>query len=1793
MLNKLRSFRRSLALMTGALMFLLPLQSQAVTYYWDTNAAAGFGAVTGAWNGTNTFWNTDSTGATTGTFIAVPTSADDLFVNGGTTGTITYTGTQSASSYSVAVNVATTLSGAVGNTLTIGGTGTRSGIFSASSGTTTVNIPLIINSASTGISIQNTSTGGLTMASSSGITGSVTSGTQTITAAANNTGNITLSTPIHNGTAGGNVAVTFNGTNATAFVAMGAASSTFSGGAMLSGSNVVVPTQSSTGTGLAVTQGPFGTGTVTLNGASVRSSTGTAVTIGNVVTIANNFTAVTVATEKSLTFSGPVTLTGNRTITNNIGTTVAASALIFSGSIGESSAGFGLTQAGTGTMQLNGSNTFTGGLTLNSSGTVQLGNAGALNSTAGSENAVTFGASSTGKLNLNGNSVTISALSTNATPGTPIVQNANATAATLTVGNSAALSGTFAGVIQDGTGGGTLSLTKASAGTLTLAGANTYTGATSITGGTLGVSGSGAINSTSGISVNGATAKFNASSSTAVSPVVTLTQGTVTGSGTINTLNVANAAGNIVSNNNGVAGAPLTVGTLTFNGAATVNTFSSSTAAAIATTTLATNAAGVVTINPSAPSWTNGATYNLITFGGGLIGGAGSGQFALGTITGTTSRQTPTFAVTGSAITLAIAGDAPRWVGDNNGAWNTSTTNNWRLINGGGYTTFLATDDVLFDDAATGVTTLDIDAANVSPNSVVFNNSSKSYVIGSTGGFGIATGSVTKNGSGSATLRTANSYAGGTTLNAGVLRASTSATALGTGSLTITGGELQLAGDSAVAFGNNTTITNNAQITSDTVTASAGVTHTLGTLSIGANTLTTAKGGNATGTTATVAFGATTLTGAATVAPGASSELSLGALTNNGNTLTVNGAGRLSQTAAWGGTGGLTLAVGNAGLTTLNQANTYTGTTTINAGQLRATTSAAALGTGALTLAGGELQLANDTALSFGRNTTVTGNATVVSDTLTTVAGVTHTLGTLSIGANTLTVNKGANATGSTATVAFGATTLTASGAIFDVGAGANLNTTSLTGAGFDFTKQGSGQMWITGGGGTRTSGVNTISAGTLRIGGTLAASGGVTQLGTVGTSLVMTGGTLDIGLNTGDGSFPAYNTTISGDAAILSNKRTVSGGVNHTLGTLSIGANTLSIGRGNNVDTSAIPGIRFGATTFTGNPTFNIATNTSFGLGATNNDTFTASLTGAGSFVQTGVLGGGAGTGGLTLSSTYTGTATLSQVNTFTGPVTINGGVLSVATIENGGVAGNLGAASNAASNLVLGGGTLLYTGVTASSDRAFTLTDAKTSTINVQTNALTLSGSAPASTGTLAKNGTGTLILTGSNSYSGGTTLNNGVLQAGSNTALGSGTITFNGGTRLVVASGVTLSNAITIGTNSGVAFRGLIENTGGAATVSGPITINNSALGGGHFVGGGSTNTLTVSGAITSTVPVVIRAGNVVLSGGGTGYTDISVGADTTALGANNGIATTATVTIGSSGNANLDLAGFNQSVVAALKGANAAVIGNSSTTADSTLRLTGTSTLAPTVQDTLGSGTRKTALAIDGGTVTIANANTYTGGTTVTGGSTLIVDNTAGSATGGGSVTIDAGGTLAGSGTITAAANQLIIANGNLVGGPATSPIAAVDLDLATSGTGSTLLGAGSILHLDLFGDGSTFGAGFGNQAATTTAADLLRLTGALTIASGATLKLGNPNAQTAWAAGDVFRLFDWTNLTGLSGTFNVDAVDLNLAPTLSLDTSNLYTLGTVSITAIPEPSRALLMLLGLLGLTMRRRRNHPI
>jgi autotransporter-associated beta strand protein len=68
--------------------------------------------------------------------------------------------------------------------------------------------------------------------------------------------------------------------------------------------------------------------------------------------------------------------------------------------------------------------------------------------------------------------------------GTGRVANSNATAATLTIAPAEGTK-TFSGLIEDGAGGGPLSLVKTGAGTQVLAGSSTYTGATTVSGGTL------------------------------------------------------------------------------------------------------------------------------------------------------------------------------------------------------------------------------------------------------------------------------------------------------------------------------------------------------------------------------------------------------------------------------------------------------------------------------------------------------------------------------------------------------------------------------------------------------------------------------------------------------------------------------------------------------------------------------------------------------------------------------------------------------------------------------------------------------------------------------------------------------------------------------------------------------------------------------------------------------------------------------------------------------------------------------------------------------------------------------------------------------------------------------------------------------------------------------------------------------------------------------------------------------------------------------------------------------------
>ena len=81
---------------------------------------------------------------------------------------------------------------------------------------------------------------------------------------------------------------------------------------------------------------------------------------------------------------------------------------------------------------------------------------------------------------------------------------------------------------------------------------------------------------------------------------------------------------------------------------------------------------------------------------------------------------------------------------------------------------------------------------------------------------------------------------------------------------------------------------------------------------------------------------------------------------------------------------------------------------------------------------------------------------------------------------------------------------------------------------------------------------------------------------------------------------------------------------------------------------------------------------------------------------------------------------------NTFTGPVVINGGTLTVTNLANGGSPSPLGASSANPTNLVLNGGTLQYSGAPVAANRGFTVA-ATNSTIDTEGN-LTLGGNVAA---------------------------------------------------------------------------------------------------------------------------------------------------------------------------------------------------------------------------------------------------------------------------------------------------------------------------------------------------------------------------------------------------------------------------------------------------------------------------------
>jgi autotransporter-associated beta strand protein len=372
------------------------------------------------------------------------------------------------------------------------------------------------------------------------------------------------------------------------------------------------------------------------------------------------------------------------------------------------------------------------------------------------------------------------------------------------------------------------------------------------------------------------------------------------------------------------------------------------------------------------------------------------------------------------------------------------------------------------------------------------------------------------------------------------------------------------------------------------------------------------------------------------------------------------------------------------------------------------------------------------------------------------------------------------------------------------------------------------------------------------------------------------------------------------------------------------------------------------------------------------------------------------------------------------------------------------------------------------------FTISSGKTLTItNTASESVTVTGGIGGD-GSLVKSGAGTLTLSGSSSsYAGGTTISGGTLEAASSSALGAGTITINGGA-LKVDGAVSLANAITLGGS---------DNT--VTVASGTATLTGLISGDGHTLTKTGSGTLVLSGTNSFSGGLAIDAGTLSLSNaGGIGSGNVTVGngavlavtADATLA---NAISLAGTAKIGVASGVTLTLSG--------------AVTGSGSLDAvdSGTLVLSGTNSFSG-------------GLAIDAGTVTIANAGAIVSSTAVTmasgarltlgasltvgslsyatadattvvdlGSYTLTVGNGA-STTFGGKITGTGGLIKQGSGTLTlSGANTftgtLTISAGTvaLSGGSALADSAAVavgsgtTLHLATSETIGALSGSGAV------------------------------------------------------------------------------------------------------------------------------------
>lgn len=689
------------------------------------------------------------------------------------------------------------------------------------------------------------------------------------------------------------------------------------------------------------------------------------------------------------------------------------------------------------------------------------------------------------------------------------------------------------------------------------------------------------------------------------------------------------------------------------------------------------------------------------------------------------------------------------------------------------------------------------------------------------------------------------------------------------------------------------------------------------------------------------------------------------------------------------------------------------------------------------------------------------------------------------------------------------------------------------------------------------------------------------------GGKLVLGDSTSDV-QSIGSAGIIAANATQT-TALTIKSTLTTTGALNVRVGTVEVAGSlsAVALNLGNAGPTSGTlrlsDGSTAGSATFTGDVSFGSSSGNKIVGGAAGTSVLTLNRSVADDLTTAVVLGGaGTNENNLRLVKQNVNTLTISGANTFTGSTTVEGGILLLSNqnaIQNSTLTLSSGTA-NFSSSVV--GNAFTVGGLAGASNLAL-LNNAGTPAaiaLSVGGNNENASYSGVLSgAGSLIKNGNGTQTLSNaSSSFTGGVTVNSGVLSFSSQANTGNGNLGSLASAKTVTLGGGTLSytGSPTISSNNlafNVSANSTLEVTNSAATLR-------------------SGGTLSGAGQLTINGPGVVALGqnaaNATYGNGFTGDIVVSNGAtlslrNPNSMGSDAGGIAAGTTTIQNGGTLMLDP--FSQTNVS-FNAETIAFQGNSTLTnrlngqTSLTTAITGAVSTAGTVTVNTrddGANSNPVSLELSGaitgnggvnfgstggraGTYIVSNnSNGYLGATNVKSGNLVVSGNISTSSL----TTVESGATLSGSGTVGALS---VLDGGTLA--PGNSP--------GTLTVGGTLsLENSSILSFELNPTNFTVGGGINDLI---TGATHLTLDGLLNI----TASTGSFTGVTS----GVWRLFNYT------GSLTDNALTLNTMPTLDLGYSwslDTATANQVNLTIVPEPNVAALVGgLGMLTLLRRRR-----